>query len=267
MRRPRARWMIVGVIAAAALLTPAAIALAGQSATGVSAQGLLWVGDPARGTRVFDGLERAPGTITVANDPLSRFGRSFRYETWDNPDGSKERCESRGLRRPDGSVIRIGAGQLGQTFYLGWRALWAPMPTTRGRWISFWQLHWSGAGPGGGPMTIRTLGDGMLHVQYVSPDGRTDRNIWSTPLRTGVWHSFVVGIRLSRSSSDGFIEFWYDGQRQRFVNGTDHFMAALFKGDHVNYKWGVYRSGPNRGHAVEYVNNARLGTSFADVAQ
>jgi hypothetical protein len=42
------------------------------------------------------------------------YGKCFRYETWDNPDGTKERCESRGLRLPDGSVYRPGSGTLGE---------------------------------------------------------------------------------------------------------------------------------------------------------
>ncbi len=37
-------------------------------------------------------------------------------------------------------------------------------------------------------------------------------------------------------------------------------------GSHVNVKWGVYRSGPNSGHAVAWLNRPRFGTTYADVA-
>src|ERR687885_87573 len=89
---------------------------------------VLWAGDTGRSPASnFEGLEQDPGRITVANDPQGRYGASFRYEIWDWSNG-KERCESRGLRRPDGSVLDINDSMVGQTVYLGWRALWQPMP-------------------------------------------------------------------------------------------------------------------------------------------
>ena len=199
-----------------------------------SAQSLLWAGDPSRSpARNFDGLEQNPGSITVADDPQGRYGPPFRFETGDWSNG-KERRESRGLRRPDGSVLRINESMVGQTVYIGWRALWQPMPNAQGRWLALFQLHISGprpGEPGAGPYVLRTLGDGTLHFQYVTPTG-TSRHIWNTPLRTSTWQTFVIG----------------------------------FKGSHVNVKWGVYPTGPNSGHAVAWLNRPRFGTTYADVA-
>jgi Polysaccharide lyase len=229
---------------------------------------VLWYADPALSpARVFDGLERAPGAITVADDPQGRYGRSFKFETWDH-DGGKERCESRGLRRPDGSVLRINSSMEGQTLYIGWRSLWNPMPSAKGRWLALFQLHISGRKSGelgAGPYVLRTLGDGQLHFQYTPPNG-DDRHIWSTPLSLNTWNTFVIGFRLSRSSSAGWTEFWYNGVQQRFANGSTRYPGVTLMGTHVNFKWGVYRSGPNRGRAAAPLNQARLGTSYADVA-
>jgi hypothetical protein len=247
-----------------ALALPAAIALAGQSSPAqpdarAAAAGLVWDGDASKGTGVFDGLEKAPGSITVAN--AAPFGPSFRYETFDNANGHKERCESRGTK---GFVLN--SSKIGQTFFIGWRANLNPMPITRGRWISFWQLHWSGSGvSGGGPMTLRTLGDGQIHLQYVAPKGGFDKNIWSAPLPVGKWFSVVLAIRIARDNT-GSIQFWFNGSPQRFSNGATTFNGATLAGDHVNLKWGVYRSGPNSGHAVEFVNHPRVGTTFQSVA-
>jgi hypothetical protein len=246
----------------------AAPARAAQAAFRAAPSGVLWEADPNRGTAVFDGLERAPGTITVANDPKGQYGPSFRYETWDNADGTKERCESRGLRKPDGSVLTLGSTQEGQTFYVGWRALWNPMPITKGRWIALYQLHISGQSssqPSSGPFVLRTLGDGQLHFQLTSPDG-SDRHIWNAPLSLNTWNSFVIGFKLSRSGSAGWVEFWYNGVQQKFTNGSTRYTGATLWGTHVNNKWGVYRSGPNSGHAVAYLNQARLGTTYDSVA-
>ena len=30
----------------------------------------------------------------------------------------------------------------------------------------------------------------------------------------------------------------------------------------MNLKWGVYRSGGNKGHGVEFVNDPKLGTTY-----
>jgi hypothetical protein len=53
---------------------------------------------------------------------------------------------------------------------------------------------------------------------------------------------------------------------QRFTNGSTRWTGPTFKGTHVNNKWGVYRSGPNKGRAVNWVNHPRLGTTYDSVA-
>jgi Polysaccharide lyase len=266
MVRRRIRTAVLAAVAGGVLLATAAI-VAGTSEARESAppSGVLWKGDPARGTKVFDGLERAPGTITVAKDPLTGTP-SFRYETWQNG-SNKARCESRGLRLPNGSVLSLNNSRAGQVFYLGWRALWAPMPTQRGAWVSLFQLHLSGGHvSGAGPFVLRTLGDGQLHFQLTGP--HLDRHIWNAPFVVGKWHTFVIGFRLSRTASGsnaGWVEFWYDGVQQTFVDGSKRMNAATLIGDHVNAKWGVYRSSANHtGHAVEWVNHAVLASDLAD---
>jgi hypothetical protein len=159
--------------------------------------------------------------------------------------------------------VNLNASKLGQTFYVGWKAYW-DVQITRGRWQSFWQLHWSGAGPGGGPLTVRTLGDGRLYFQVVSADGRSDRNVWSAPLPMRQWSTFVVAFHLARDNS-GFYQFWFNGAPQTLLGGSTTYHAPVFKGDHLNLKWGVYRSGANKGHGVEFVNDPKLGTTYDSV--
>jgi hypothetical protein len=249
--------------AAGGTLAAAALPL---SPTAVAPLSVLWAGDTGRTPASnFEGLEQDPGRITVANDPQGRYGACFRYDIWDWSDG-KERCESRGLRRPDNSVLRINNSMQGQTLYLGWRALWQPMPTTVDRWIALFQLHISGpqsGEPSAGPYVLRTLGDGTLHFQYTTPDG-ADRHIWNTPLRTNTWQTFVIGFRVSRGS-DGWTQLWHNGARQTFTNGSNQFGGPTLMGSEVKVKWGVYRSGPVSGDATAWLNRPRLGSSFADV--
>jgi len=267
MARHRFRWYALAAAAAAsALLVPAAIASAGQVHRAAAPHSLLWAGNPAAGPAAnFQGLEESPGSITVANDPQGKYGSSFRYETWDWSNG-KERCESRGIK-VNGKNLNIDDSMVGRTLYIGWRALWQPMPTSSGRWISVFQLHISGpkpGEPGAGPYVLRTLGDGQLHFQYTPPNGH-DVHIWNAPFKTGVWQTFVIGFKVSRGN-DGWTSFWYNGVQQKFTNGSTVYNGPTLMGRQVNLKWGVYRSGPNSGHAVEWVNQPRLGTSYADVA-
>lgn len=227
--------------------------------------GVLWEADPKLGpAAVFDGLERDPGAITVADDPQGKHGPSIKYETWDWSEG-KERCESRGMRK-NGSPYRLGAAQVGQTFYFGWRALWQMNPNGK-HWIAVYQLHISGASggqPKSGPFVLRTLGDGKLHFQLTSPNGGT-KHIWSTEFPVNQWNDWVIGFKLSRGG-DGWVELWRNGEQQTFTNGQKRFPGATLWGTHVNTKWGVYRSGPNSGRATAWLNSGKLGTSYADVA-
>jgi hypothetical protein len=255
--------IVAGAVGAAALALPGT----GVAATRRGTRSLLWEGDPDRGTDVFDGLEEEPGEITVTDDPHGTYGRCFSYETWNN-DGVKARCESRGLRSPDGSVLRIDDDFLGATHYIGWRALWDPMPTRPDSWLALYQLHVSGVEEpevNVGPFVLRTLGDGVLYFQHISPDG-SDRHIWETELRLGVWNTFVIGFRIGRDDS-GWVEFWYEGEQQTFVDGSNRYHGPTLWGTHINHKWGVYRSGSNDGGtAIAYLNSAKLATTYEEAA-
>jgi hypothetical protein len=69
------------------------------------------------------------------------------------------------------------------------------------------------------PFVLRTLGDGRLHFQLISPDG-SDRHIWNSSLPLNKWSSFAIGFKLSRSNSGGWVELWYNGVQQTFTNGS-----------------------------------------------
>src|SRR3989440_10182198 len=256
MRRFRGKLLVITLAAGAVLLPGGAMAWAAQTGPAAPA-GLLWEGVASKGTSVFQALEKSPGSITVANDPTGRFGPSFRFETWDN-NGTKSRCESRGV-----SGVNLDSSKIGQTFYVGWKAYWDGQ-VTKGHWTSFWQLHWSGAGPGGGPLTVRTLGDGKLAFQVVSADGKSDRNVWTAPFPNRQWNTFVVAFHIARDNS-GWYQFWFNGVQQTLTGGAKTPNPPAFKGDHPNPKGGVYRSRPNKGHPAEFVNEPKPGTPYHSV--
>jgi hypothetical protein len=245
--------ILLGVLTAIAVVLPVT----------ASAQ-VIWEADADRGTSVFEGLERSPGEIGVVSDPKGMFGNVFRYTIWDNPDGSKDRCESRGHRLTDGATLRLTRGN---TYYIGWRALWdSNVGTQAGRWVALWQMHAYG-GPGmGAPLVFRTLGDGMLHLQN-NVEG-TNQHIWSTTLRRDVWNTFVIGAHLDPDPEKGWVELWYNGVQQKFINGKTRFFCPTHESEPDTFnklKWGIYRTGPATGRWNAWMSGARIGLTLADV--
>jgi Polysaccharide lyase len=273
-RRLRTRWSVFLAAVAAFATVPAFTASAGPLHTShpaapsprAAAASTIWAADPSLGTKNFEGVELSPGKFSVVNDPKGTYGQTFKLETWEN-DGVKSRAETRGMRQPNGSVFKLDDSQVGKTFYVGWRSLWNPMPTKSGVWVALYQLHVDGQSssqPSAGPFVLRTLGDGQLHFQYTPPSG-ADQHIWNGPLSLNKWNSFVIGFKLSRGS-DGWISFWVNGVQQKFTNGSTKWSGATLWGDHVNNKWGVYRSGANTGTADAYLNSPKFGTTYDSVA-
>jgi hypothetical protein len=239
------------------------LAAAALNWPGAAAADVLWEAATSRGTGVFEGLERFPGTIDVASDPLGRYGRVYRYHIWDLATG-KERCESRGTRRPDGSNLRLTRGG---TYTIGWRAMWNPLPTPAGRWVALFQMHAYGQPGMGAPLVLRTLGDGRLYLQ--NDVHGSNQHIWHTTLRKNTWQTFVLRVFLDPSPSRGWVELWYNGVRQTFYNGQQRFYCATHEDEAGTYnrlKWGIYRTGPVSGDGFAYMSRARIGTTYADVA-
>jgi len=224
-----------------------------------SAHAQFWTANTANGTNVFEGLEEAPGTISVVNDPKGQYGQVYRYNTWDDPSYQKERCESRGTKgfRP----------ALGGTYYIGWREMWQPMPTD-GSWVAFWQMHGYGATGEGAPLVLRALnGDGNLYMQN-NVNG-TDVNFWHTKLALNTWNKFVVHVHLATDNT-GWVELWYNGVQQTFINGKTRFNCPTWDskaGSYNLFKWGVYRSGTlnGKGPASTYMSGAKIGSTYAQV--
>ena len=222
---------------------------------------VLWHGNAAQGTSVFEGLEEAPGTIVVTADPLGQHGQVFRYNTFDVPSiTKKERCESRGTKgfRP----------ALGGTYFIGWREMWNPMPI-KGPWVAVWQMHGYGPAGQGAPLVLRVQNGSPNLLMQNGVNGQ-DVNFWSTPLRLGVWNTFVVEVHLGKTASTGWVQLWYNGIPQIFINGKTRYNAPLWDskpGSFVLFKWGVYRSAGLNGEglASTYLSDPKIGLTFADV--
>lgn len=229
---------------------------------------VLWQSDTNRGTGIFEGLEEAPGTIVITNDPLNQQGFVYNYNTWDDTNYAKERCESRGTKTPSGN-FRVSYTN---DYYIGWRAMWNPMPID-GEWVALWQMHGYGVTGQGAPLVLRCVnGDGNLYMQNGA--NGVDTNFWHTKFKTDVWQNFVVHVYLSTNFTQGYVEIWYNGVQQTFNNGQTRWYGPTWDNvdgswqDSYNlFKWGVYRSGSlnGKGPAAAYMTDAKIGTTYADV--
>ncbi|MBU6409051.1 MAG: heparin lyase I family protein, partial [Verrucomicrobia bacterium] len=244
-------------------------AILGLLSCGSARAVLYWEALTNNGTAVFEGLEQSPGIIGVASDPLGEFGNVYRYHLTDTYTSGKERCESRGTRT-NGVNFRV---QYNQAYYIGWRALWTPMPVNPG-WVCLFQMHGYGVTGQGAPMTLRCVNnDGFLWAQ-ANANG-TNVDFLHMPFKTNVWQTFVVHTFLSTNFTQGYFEVWYNGVLQTNIYGTTRFYGPTWNNvdgnwqDSYNlFKWGCYRSGAmdGKGDGIAYMSDAKIGSTYADVA-
>jgi hypothetical protein len=232
---------------------------------------VFWQADTNRGTAVFAGLNIDPsyGTITVAPDPLAQYGNVYRFFLQDtNSAYGKERTESSGTSTPSGEFLPA----YNTDYYIGWRAMWNPMPIN-GSWVALFQMHGYGVTGQGAPLVLRCVnGDGNVYMQN-NANG-VDTNFWHTTFRTNVWQTFVVHVFLSTNYSQGYTEIWYNGVLQTNNAGTTRWYGptwdnvdGVWSDSYNKLKWGVYRSGSlgGKGDATAYMSNAKVGSTYADV--
>ncbi|MDE3097867.1 MAG: RICIN domain-containing protein [Verrucomicrobiota bacterium] len=224
---------------------------------------LYWTADTSKGTSVFQTLDKSPSTatITVVNDPLGQYGSVYQYYLPDEPPGyGKERCESKGST---GFTFASG-----HDYYIGWRAMWKPMPINPG-WVALFQLH--GYGPSGqpAPLVLRCInGDGNISLQNGVTGGNPD--FWHVPFKLGVWQTFVIHVKISPDPSVGYVEVWYNGVQQTLAGGVTRLYCQTVDATSGSYdavKWGCYRSGAmdGTGSADAYMSGGKIGSTYADV--
>ena len=230
---------------------------------------LYWWANTNYGLGVFPELDLAPGVVTVSPDPLGQYGLVYKYYLPDTNSGAgKERCESSGTETPTGEFLP----SYNTDYYIGWRAMWSPMPVNPG-WVCLFQMHGYGVTGQGAPMTLRCVNnDGYLWAQ-ANANG-TNVDFLHMPFLTNVWQNFVVHTFLSTNWSQGYIEVYYNGVLQTNIGGTTRWYGptwdnvdGVWSDSYNKFKWGCYRSGAmdGMGYAIAYMSNAKVGSTYADV--
>ena len=135
----------------------------------------------------------------MAGDPLGQFGNVYKFYLPDEPSGfGKERTESDGTDTNGGEFLRPTPVP---EYYIGWRAMWNPMPIDPG-WVALMQMHGYGVTGQGAPLVLRAInGDGNLYLQNGA--NGVDTNFWHMPFHTNVWQGFVLRRVFEHQSSRG----------------------------------------------------------------
>ena len=156
----------------------------------------------------------------------------------------KERTESSGTETNGGAFLPA----YNTDYYIGWRAMWDPMPINPG-WVALMQMHGYGVTGQGAPLVLRAVnGDGTLSLQ-ANANGY-DTNIWAMSFHTNLWQGFVLHVLLSTNPSVGYVEMWVNGVQQTFTNGATRYYVPTWDNADGSYqdsynklKWGVLSLG------------------------
>ena len=205
---------------------------------------LVWDGDAAKGASVFKGLEPDEGaSITVVEDPV--YGKVWKFN---RPEGVN-RCEAKGAKGYDSKE--------GDLIYIGMRYK-LEMPkdiTVTG--IFQWKTYGS-PNTINFPVLIRPVnGNLLLHPHNPKAE------IWSIPTPTYQWFTMVLAIKESYDSSVGYIEFWYNGVKQTFTNGSTRYYCQTLDGEYCEPKWGVYgMTSSAKPQSASFVQGLKIATTY-----
>ncbi|HKB50523.1 MAG TPA: heparin lyase I family protein [Solirubrobacterales bacterium] len=87
----------------------------------------------------------------------------------------------------------------------------------------------------------------------------------SAKLQRDRWYDLVYRVKLSQSSSTGFVEVWLDGAQQTLANGQTRRYGQTIQAAQTYLKAGIYRSGSSTGTSIVEHDDIVVGTSLSAV--
>lgn len=165
--------------------------------------------------------------------------------------------------------------QEGDDAWVGWSTYFPnDFPTELGRtnaWFTFLDVYGEPY-RGSGALTFSV--DYIDNKQSVSLSRGAESGsgqAWSTPLKRGVWHDFVLHAKLSRDPSVGYVELWYDGAQQTLLDGVRRLPQVTAQQDVSDHNFQVnvtnYRAVNGfRGNVTVFQDAVVAGRSYAAVA-
>lgn len=168
-----------------------------------------------------------------------------------------------GSHRTEGHGAKNYLAAEGDEIYIGWTSKLLIPSTIKTEAIFQWKSYPTDGSLQNHPLMLRTKG-GKLELQHFD-DNHVATVPWAITLPVNTWMNFVIRMKVSRDPSIGFIEFWYNGQKQTLANGTQRLTCRTLDVADCDPKWGVY--GGDEADVTHYVKKIRIGTTYADAAQ
>ena len=207
---------------------------------------LLWDGDAVKGNSVWKVAQNIEGTGTISAVNDATYGSVWRFN---KPLGS-HRTESHaasGFQAKEGDDI-----------YIGWRSK-ISMPANIGTNAVFQWKAYGADMQQNFPIIFSTTTNGNLHLMHYAP-GKIGTEVWKTPLKINVWNRFVLRLKVSRDGSVGFMEFWYNDEKQALTGGTQRYYGRTLDAEYCDPKWGVYSGDAQL--IINYVGKPRIATTY-----
>ena len=221
------------------------------------------------------------GTCGDANHPTPTVTRSqdpFYGKIWkiNKPRGRKRAEFARTSYLP----------QNGQLLYYGWRwKMTSTSPLKNGMAVWQWktdpgrqtdtQNYPLGMSYNGKTLSLNAYGPGFPDWTQGSSINNRRTIIWTKDVRPGQWVSLVIGLKLSRNQNQGYVEVWFNGQKQtlknsnykeyqvRLSNDRKRAYHKTFDGSTVYPKWGAYGSGACGYNVSTYYDDMKIGRTLA----
>jgi hypothetical protein len=143
------------------------------------------------------------------------------------------------------------------TYYIAW---WSKLSSTADNNANFqWKSY--GHHIQNFPVVLKMRGGKFTMLQR-QPRGQTFYP-WAKAISAGSWNQIVLGIHTSDALTGGWVELYFNGQRQTFSNGGQRWPCRTWDSEN-DPKWGVY--GGSGSTMTNDIDGLRIGATLADVS-
>jgi uncharacterized protein (TIGR03382 family) len=191
----------------------------------------------------------APDRLQVVSDVVREGSYALRATVYQGDDP----IQASGNRN---EMVYVTDEAPGSEYFYKWSTLFPENFASNARWQVFAQWHQQGC-CGSPPLEFFVVGEEM----FLRVGGLNGKILWRAPLERGRWHDFVLHVKWSSDSREGFVEMYKDGK----LAVPQTMAATQFGGDRNYLKLGLYRDSRISSVGVVYHDGFAMGTHLHDV--
>ncbi|WP_104024858.1 hypothetical protein [Vibrio hyugaensis] len=215
----------------------------------------IWNSEP----NIFGNIEcEYPGNISYELD-LEKKKNVWRF--YKPADDLSYRCETRNIR-VDGLQY---TWQEDKTYFISWGSKITKIDDGYGDWVIFqWKSYPNGQQ--NYPL-LMTVSGSTVRLVYVEPISQEWLTLWSTVIKNEEWSQYKLGLQLSRDPSQGWIEFYYNGEQQTLgSNAVTRYPARTLDDGENEPKWGTYNRGFPESEMEQFVADIVVDESISTLS-